>query len=64
VVFSSDPYVDGIADRLGARAVVVDAARETVPVSATMVRTEPAAHLHRLAPPVREWVQANWVERS
>jgi HTH-type transcriptional repressor of NAD biosynthesis genes len=61
VVFSSDPYVGGIAERLGADAVVVDAQRAAVPVSATMVRTEPAAHLHRLAPPVRAWVESNWL---
>lgn len=59
-VFSSDPYVDGIAARLGAVPVVVDAERATVPISATMVRTAPAEHLERLAPPVREWVRRNW----
>jgi HTH-type transcriptional repressor of NAD biosynthesis genes len=61
VVFSSDPYVDDLAGRLGAVSVVVDADRVTVPVSATMVRTNPAAHLDRLAPPVRAWVEANWL---
>ena len=61
VVFSSDPYVSELATRLGASAVVVDAERAAVPVSATMVRTDPAAHLHRLAPPVRAWVEANWL---
>jgi NadR type nicotinamide-nucleotide adenylyltransferase len=60
VVFSSDPYVAEIARRFGAEAVVVDAERRTVPVSATMIRTDPAAHLERLAPNVREWVEANW----
>jgi hypothetical protein len=40
-VFSSDPYVDGIAERFGAEPVVVDAERATVPVSATMIRTAP-----------------------
>lgn len=59
-VFSSDPYVDEIARRFGARAVVVDAARATVPISATMVRAAPAEHLEMLAPPVRTWVEANW----
>ena len=61
VVCSSDPYVTELAARLGAEAVVVDADRVTVPISATMVRTDPAAHLHRLAPPVRAWVEANWL---
>jgi hypothetical protein len=41
--------------------VVVDAARATVPVSASMVRAEPAAHLHLLAPPVRAWVEREWL---
>lgn len=59
-VFSSDPYVDGIAARLGAVPVVVDAERAAVPISATMIRSAPAEHLHRLAPAVREWVQRNW----
>lgn len=60
-VFSSDHYVGGLADRFGAVAVVVDPDRTAVPVSATMVRTAPAEHLHRLAPPVRAWVAAHWV---
>lgn len=59
-VFSSDPYVDGIARRFGAEPVVVDAQRATVPVSATMIRTAPADHLDLLAPPVREWVTQHW----
>lgn len=63
-VFSSDPYVDGIAERFGARPVVVDADRRTVPVSATMIRTDPAAHLDLLAPPVRDWVVSHWVRRG
>jgi cytidyltransferase-like protein len=60
-VFSSDPYVDELARRFDAEAVVVDADRLAVPISATMVRTSPADHLDRLAPPVREWVEANWL---
>lgn len=59
VVFSSDAYVAELARRFGAAAVVVDADRATVPISATSVRADPAAHLHRLAPAVREWVEAN-----
>ena len=61
VVCSSDPYVAELARRLGAEPVVVDAERTTVPISATMVRADPAAHLEMLAPPVRAWVEANWV---
>lgn len=59
-VFSSDPYVDGIARRFGAVPVVVDPERSTVPISATMIRTAPAEHLDHLAPPVREWVVSHW----
>jgi cytidyltransferase-like protein len=61
VVCSSDPYVAELARRLGAEPVVVDADRVNVPISATMVRNDPAAHLALLAPPVRAWVEANWV---
>ena len=61
VIFSSDPYVDGIAARFGATPVVVDAERVAVPISATQIREAPADHLDRLAPPVRAWVQANLI---
>jgi HTH-type transcriptional repressor of NAD biosynthesis genes len=61
VVCSSDPYVAELARRLGAEPVVVDADRVNVPISATMIRRDPAAHLAMLAPPVRAWVEANWV---
>lgn len=60
-VFSSDGYVGELADRFGADAVVVDADRVTVPISATQIRTSPGEHLDRLAPPVRVWVEANWL---
>ena len=58
-IFSSDPYVDGIAARFDAVPVVVDADRATVPISATQIREAPADHLDRLAPAVRAWVEAN-----
>lgn len=61
VVCSSDGYVAELARRLGAESVVVDADRTKVPISATMIREDPAAHLAMLAPPVRAWVEANWV---
>lgn len=60
-VISSDPYVGALADRFGAVAVVVDAERATVPVSATMVREAPAEHLDFLAPVVRAWVESQWL---
>ncbi len=63
VVFSSDPYLEPLAQRFGARAVVVDAERATVPISATQIREAPADHLDRLAPAVRAWVEANLLER-
>ena len=63
VLFSSDPYVDELARRFGATAVVVDADRPTVPISATQIREAPADHLDRLAPAVRAWVQANLLRR-
>jgi len=61
IVVSSDPYVAELARRLGAEPVVVDADRVNVPISATMVRNDPAAHVAMLASPVRAWVEANWV---
>lgn len=61
VVFSSDEYVVELARRLDAECVVVDADRATVPISATDVRNDPGRHLDRLAPPVRAWVEANWL---
>ena len=59
VVFSSDAYVSELARRFGAEAVVVDAERATVPISATRIREAPADHLDRLAPAVRTWVETN-----
>lgn len=58
-VFSSDPYISELARRFGAVAVVVDADRVAVPISATQIREAPADHLDRLAPAVRDWVQQN-----
>ncbi len=60
-VFSSDAYVSGIADRLDAEAVTVDPDRTTVPISATQIRDEPAAHLDKVTPPVRQWIESNWL---
>jgi HTH-type transcriptional repressor of NAD biosynthesis genes len=60
-IFSSDPYIDELARRFGAEAVIVDPDRRTVPISATQIREAPADHLDRLAPPVRAWVRANLV---
>ena len=59
VYFSSEAYGAEIARRLGARAVDVDPDRIVVPISASMIRAEPRAHLDQLAPPVRTWVEAH-----
>ena len=60
-MFSSDPYADELARRLGAACVVVDADRATVPISATRVRERPGEHLDYLAPRVRAWVEDTWL---
>lgn len=60
-VFSSDEYVSGIADRLAAEAVTVDPDRSTVPISATEIRDEPASHLDKVTPSVRQWIESNWL---
>ena len=60
-VFSSDTYIDELARRLGAVAVVVDADRVNVPISATQIRETPQQFLHFLAPQVRTWVEENWL---
>jgi HTH-type transcriptional repressor of NAD biosynthesis genes len=54
-VFSSEPYGDELARRLGAIAVPVDVDRGFAPVSGTAVRADPVAHWDELAPPVRAW---------
>ncbi|MET1049335.1 MAG: adenylyltransferase/cytidyltransferase family protein [Acidimicrobiales bacterium] len=61
IILSSELYGAELARRLGAEPVVVDADRANVPISATMIRTDPAAHLEMLAPQVRAWVEANWL---
>jgi HTH-type transcriptional regulator, transcriptional repressor of NAD biosynthesis genes len=61
IVCSNDPYAAELARRLGADAVFVDAEWANVPISATRIRENPAAHLDMLAPPVRAWVEANWL---
>lgn len=41
VVFSSESYGEELATRLGARHEIVDSARAVVPVSASLIRTQP-----------------------
>ena len=59
VVVSSDFYISELAHRLGAEALVCDPERMNVPISATLIRNDPATHLERLAPSVRDWVERN-----
>jgi cytidyltransferase-like protein len=57
VVFGSDAYLTDLARRFGGQALIVDADRVAVPISATQIREAPADHLDRLALPVRRWVE-------
>ena len=60
IVFSSEPYGSELGRRMGARSVVVDGDRATVPISGTLIRAQPREHLDYLAPVVRAWVEENW----
>ena len=53
VLFSSEHYGDRLAQCLGARHVMVDQDRNTVPVSATMIRNDPYGNWEYLPPPVK-----------
>jgi NadR type nicotinamide-nucleotide adenylyltransferase len=55
LVTSEPAYGDMTAERLGARHVLVDPERRTIPVSATKVRAGPYANWEFLAPCVRAW---------
>jgi NadR type nicotinamide-nucleotide adenylyltransferase len=61
VVFSSEPYGDELARRLGARHVLVDRDRARVPVSGSAIRTEPFAHWEYIPAPVRPYFVARVV---
>lgn len=61
VVVSSDFYISELARRLGAEPLVCDPERANVPISATAIRKDPATHLSRVAPVVREWIEANYL---
>ncbi|MEU8527835.1 MULTISPECIES: AAA family ATPase [Streptomyces] len=52
-VFSSEPYGDELARRLGAEAVCVDPGRSVFPVSGSAVRKDPVGWWDFLEPPVR-----------
>lgn len=53
VVFTSEDYGDELARRLGARHVIVDKARELVPISGTQLCERPWDHWQYLPPCVR-----------
>ncbi len=55
-VFSSEAYGVELAERFSATPVIVDLARERVPISGTAVRADPPAHWHLLGPGVRGWL--------
>ena len=53
LVFASETYGGRLAQELGARFIPVDPKRHAVPISATQVRSDPAAVWPMLPPPVR-----------
>ena len=55
VVFSSEDYGPEFAQLLGARHVMIDRERLTVPISATQIRASPLSYLDYLEPCVRAW---------
>ncbi|HWQ92422.1 MAG TPA: AAA family ATPase [Clostridia bacterium] len=54
-VFTSEDYGDKYAGLMGAKHVLVDRPRKTVPVCATAIRSDPYAHWDFLEKPVRSW---------
>lgn len=55
VVATSEEYGDELARRLGARHLLVDRQRRTLPVSASAIRERPLRHWGFIPPPVRPW---------
>jgi NadR type nicotinamide-nucleotide adenylyltransferase len=54
-VFTSEDYGDKYSALMGAQHVLVDRLRQTVPICATAIRTDPYAHWEFLEKPVRSW---------
>jgi len=54
-VFTSEDYGDRYAELMGARHVLVDKARQAVPVSGTAVRQDPYQNWEFIESPVRAW---------
>ena len=55
LVFSSEPYGDELARRLGTRHWPVDPSRAQVPISAAQIRALPMEHWDHIPPPVRPY---------
>jgi HTH-type transcriptional repressor of NAD biosynthesis genes len=55
VVFTSESYGEAYARHLGCDHILVDATRQNVPCSGTMIRRDPYLHWEFLEPPVRAW---------
>lgn len=69
LVFTSEDYGDRLADELGARHICVDKARQTVPISGTLARRDPARYAHLLAPVVADFyaqppARQTWLEHA
>lgn len=60
-VYASEPYGERLAAEMGATFRPVDIARAQVPLSATMVRDDPARHWHHLPAPVRAWYRSRGI---
>jgi HTH-type transcriptional repressor of NAD biosynthesis genes len=58
VVFTSEQYGDRLASELGARHVLVDLERRTVPISASLVRANPRAYWHYIPERVQPYFAA------
>jgi NadR type nicotinamide-nucleotide adenylyltransferase len=55
VVFTSEDYGEPFAHFLGCKHALVDKNREAVPISGTMIRSNPLDYWDFLEPPVRAW---------
>ena len=55
LVFTSEDYGDELAQHLGARHVLVDRERMTVPVSGSAIRANPMENWMHIPEPVRPW---------
>jgi NadR type nicotinamide-nucleotide adenylyltransferase len=55
VVFTSEAYGEEYSRMLGAQHILVDRARQQVPISATAIRRDPLANWEFLEPCVRAW---------